>query len=90
MVEDKVQDSDSSACGIFQLYFYDNLFNPNENSKIQDKTKLNTKQLKHDLMKFCFRQPTSKGIRTQHRYNYIMDVFYPALRKFCKYLDGRR
>ena len=43
MVEDRVQDLDSSTCGIFQLYFYENLFNPDENSKIQDKTKLNQK-----------------------------------------------
>ena len=43
MVEDRVQDLDSSACVIFQLYFYDNLFNPDEKSKIQDKTKLNKK-----------------------------------------------
>ena len=40
MVEDRLQDLDSSTCGIFQLYFYDNLFSPNENSKIQDDTKL--------------------------------------------------
>ena len=40
MVEDRVQDLNSVTCGIFQLYFYDNLFNPNENSKIQDKAKL--------------------------------------------------
>ena len=43
MVEDRVQDLNSMTCGIFQLYFYDNLFNPNENSKIQDKAKLNKK-----------------------------------------------
>ena len=43
MVEDRVQDLDSSTCGIFQLYFYENLFNPDENSKIQDKTNLNQK-----------------------------------------------
>ena len=40
MVEDRLQDLNSSTCGIFQLYFYDNLFNPDENSKIQDNTKL--------------------------------------------------
>ena len=40
MVEDRVQDLNSSTCGIFQLYFYDNLLNPNENSKIQGNTKL--------------------------------------------------
>ena len=45
MVEDRVQDSDFSTCGIFQLYFCDNFFNPDENSKIQDKTKLNKKTI---------------------------------------------
>ena len=40
MVEDRLQDLDSSTCGMFQLHFYDNLFNPNENSKIQSDTKL--------------------------------------------------
>ena len=40
MVEDRLQDLDSSTCGIFQLYFYNNLFNLNENSNIQDNTKL--------------------------------------------------
>ena len=43
MVEDRVQDLESRTCGIFQLYFYDNLFSPNENSKIQDSTKLDKK-----------------------------------------------
>ena len=43
MVEDRAQDLDSSTCGIFQLYFYDNLFNPDEKSKIQDNTRLNKK-----------------------------------------------
>ena len=45
MVEDRVQDLDLSTCGTFQLYFYDNLFNPDENSKIQDKTRLNKKTI---------------------------------------------
>ena len=40
MVEDRIQDLDSSTCGIFQLYFYENLFNPGQNSKIQNETKL--------------------------------------------------
>ena len=33
------------TCGIFQLYFYDNLFNPNENIKKQDKARLNKKAI---------------------------------------------
>ena len=43
MVEDRLQDLDSATCGIFQIYFYQNLFNPDENSKIQGETKLNKK-----------------------------------------------
>ena len=43
MVEDRVQDLSSMTCGIFQLYFYDNLLNPNGNSKIQNLKWLNKK-----------------------------------------------
>ena len=45
MVEDRVQNLDSVTCVIFQLYFCDNFFNPNENSKIQDKARLNKKTI---------------------------------------------
>ena len=40
MIEDRIQDLNSSTCGIFQLYFYENLFNPNKNRKIQNENKL--------------------------------------------------
>ena len=40
MVEDRIQDLKSSTCGIFQLHFYENLFNPDKNSRIQNDTKL--------------------------------------------------
>ena len=43
MVEDRLQDLDSSTCGISQIYFYENLFNLDQNSKIQSETKLNKK-----------------------------------------------
>ena len=39
MVEDRIQDLDSATCRIFQLYFYENLFNPTKTAKF--KTKLN-------------------------------------------------
>ena len=39
MVEDRIQDLDSITCEIFQLYFYENMFNPNQNSKIENHTK---------------------------------------------------
>ena len=40
MVEDRVQDLDSVTCGIFQVYFHDNLCNPDEASKTQNKARL--------------------------------------------------
>ena len=40
MVEDRIQGLNSSTCGIFQLHFYENLFNPDKNSRIQNDTKL--------------------------------------------------
>ena len=39
MEEDRFSDLDSSTCSIFQIYFYQNLFNSNENSKIQSESK---------------------------------------------------
>ena len=45
MVEDRLQELYSSTCSIFQLYFYSNLFNPDEKSKIQNQTKLTKKKL---------------------------------------------
>ena len=38
MVEDRIQDLDTVTCDIFQIYFHDNLFNPDKHSKIQNKT----------------------------------------------------
>ena len=45
MVKDRIQNLDSVICSIFQLYFYNNLFNPNENSKIQEKARLNERTI---------------------------------------------
>ena len=43
MVEDRLQDLDSSTYGIFQIFFYENLFNPLETSKLHGETMLNKK-----------------------------------------------
>ena len=43
LVEDRLQDLGSSTCSIFQLYFFDNSFNPDESIKIQNNTRLNRK-----------------------------------------------
>ena len=51
MVEDKFQDLGSATCSTFQIYFYNNLFNPNQNTKIQNKTKLNKKTMETLLNK---------------------------------------
>ena len=45
VVEDRIQDLNSSTCGIFQLHFYENLFNPDKNSKIQNENKLKKNML---------------------------------------------
>ena len=34
LLKDLIQNIESDHCGIFQLYFYENLFGPRENSKI--------------------------------------------------------
>ena len=39
VVEDRIQDLDTVNGGIFQIYFYDNLLNPDQNNKIQKKKK---------------------------------------------------
>ena len=44
-MEDRIQDLDSVTCNIFQTYFSGNLFNPDKNSKMQNKTKLNRKAI---------------------------------------------
>ena len=36
-LEDQIQDLDTVTCGIFQIYFYDNLFNPDLNKNLQKK-----------------------------------------------------
>ena len=46
MFEDRILKTETVTCGIFLLYFYENLFNPNKNSKIQNNKKLTKRQLK--------------------------------------------
>ena len=40
------------TCAIFQIYFYDNLFNLDENSKIQNKKRLKKNTIETLLNKF--------------------------------------
>ena len=50
VVEDLIQDLDTVTCNIFQIYFYDNLFNSDKNSKIQNKTKLLDDQQQNEII----------------------------------------
>ena len=68
MVEDRLQDLDSSTCGIFQLYLYDNLFNPDEDSKIQDKTRLNKKTIETLLNELFVLDNHDKNEQTIRQY----------------------
>ena len=72
MVEDRVQDLNSSTCGIFHLYFYDNLFNPSENSKIQGNTKL-TKRTIETLLNELF-PLDNKNSNKQKREQYTTEI----------------
>ena len=76
MVEDRVQHLDSSSCGIFQLYFYENLFNPDENSKIQDKTKLNKKTIETLLNELFVLDNQDKNDQTIRQYAQDIGINY--------------
>ena len=43
LVDDQLQMTEKGACGIYQIYFYVNLFKPLETSKIINDKKLNKK-----------------------------------------------
>ena len=45
MVEDRVQDLNFVTYGIFRIYFSHNFFNTDQNSKIQNKKRLNKKTI---------------------------------------------
>ena len=49
MVDDQLQNIKSDTCGLFQLYFYMNLFLPKESSKIVGNRTLNLRTIKNLL-----------------------------------------
>ena len=52
ILENSIQDIICSNCGEFQLYFYKNLFDPDEKSKILNHQTLNESTLETIIMKF--------------------------------------
>ena len=51
LVDDKVQEIYLDTCSLFQLYFYENLFDPDENSKILNEEHLTKKTVETLLNK---------------------------------------
>ena len=68
------QDLDSVTCGIFQLYFYDNLFNPDKSSKIQDKAKLNEKTIETLLNELFVLDNQEQNEQTIRQYGQDMGI----------------
>ena len=52
LVDDQLQKIEADTCGIFQLYFYVNLFAPLENSSIVNNKKLSKSTLQKFLNEF--------------------------------------
>ena len=68
MVEDRVQDLNSVTRGLFQIYFYDNLFNLDENSKTQNKKRLNKKTVETLLNELFVLDDQDKNEATVRQY----------------------
>ena len=49
ILEHPVQEITSSTCGLFQFYFYKNIFDPDERSKIINHETLNKKAIEQIL-----------------------------------------
>ena len=64
MLEDLIQKLENYTCRTFQLFFFENLFNPSENSKIQNHKNM-TKQNNRDIFK---RTIYNKRKRKQKKY----------------------
>ena len=66
MVDDCLQDQNSDTCGIFQLYFYTNLFLPRENSKIISNRKITMKTLSTLLNEFFTLDINENEVRVEN------------------------
>ena len=68
MLEDNIQKLDNYTCETFQFFFFENLFNPSENSKIQNHKNM-TKQNTRDIVKrtiYNKRKPKQKQYEKLH------------------------
>ena len=69
MVEDRLQDLNTSTSGVFQIYFYKNLFDPGEESKINGETQL-TKKTVETLLNEIF---TLDDVKNELKMNELAD-----------------
>ena len=88
VVEDRVQNLNSATCGILQLYFYDNLFNPNKNSKIQNKARLNKKTIETLLNELFVLDDQDKNEETIRQYAQNMGISVTSNASFAKIVNG--
>ena len=61
-------DVNTVTCGIFQIYFYKNLFSPDKISKVQYKTRLNKKAIGHLLNDLFVLDDQEQNERTINEY----------------------
>ena len=77
-VDNQLQKTETDTCGIFQLYFYVNLFNPVENSQIiSDKTL--TKKTIEKLLNEIF---TTDKYENESRIEVFIDE--SSRKRFCR------
>ena len=81
MVGDRTKNLDSVTCGILQLYFYYNLFNPNKKSKIQDKAKLNKKAIETLLNELFVLHDQEKNKATIRQYAKDNNIYMTQIKK---------
>ena len=70
MAEDPIQMTETVTCDLFQLYFYENLFNPDQNSKIQNNKRLTKKTIEKLLNElFSFDKEDNQRLVEQYTAN---------------------
>ena len=67
------------TCGILRIYIYDILFNPNENSKIQDKKRLNKRTIETVLNELFVLDDQDTNEATIQQYANENNVFLQRL-----------
>ena len=89
MVEDRLQDLNSVT--IFQVHFCDNLFNPDETSKIQNKARLSKKTIETLLNELFVldHQKTNEETIRQYANKKIIAVTWGCLKSTFYFCDKR-